>query len=136
MIKSGPRAFRKPNWLHQQKIIISHYCLDMYPINSCRASIILITCEFQGYQITITCMLFTQIILPSFQWGFIFSQVYSLYFFLKFAHLWWFWVLGFWGWGLGLGFWGWGIQLMWFGACGLGPSGLLGVVALYINIKE
>ena len=50
------------------------------------------------------------------------SQVYSLYFFLIFAHLWWF---G--GWGLILGFWGWGFQLMGFGACGVGPSGFFGL---------
>ena len=42
--------------------------------------------------------------------------------------------LGFWG--LILGFWGWGFQLMWFGACGVGPSGFFQVGALYINIKE
>ena len=29
--------------------------------------------------------------------------------------------------GLRLGFWGWGIQLMGFGACGVGPSGFLGL---------
>ena len=42
---------------------------------------------------------------------YIFSQVCSLYFFLIFAHLWWFggWVLGlgFLGWALGFSFWGW-----------------------------
>ena len=27
-------------------------------------------------------------------------------------------------------------QLMWFGACGVGRSGLLGLAALYISIKE
>ena len=42
----------------------------------------------------------------------------------------------FWGLGLGLGFWGWSFQLMGFGACGVGPSGFVGVGALYINIKE
>ena len=77
-----------------------------------------------------------------------FSQGYSLYFFLTLAHLWWFW-----GWGHTciLGFWGWGFQSMGFGACGVGPSGFLGlgfsvdgvwgllgfwVGALYINIRE
>ena len=34
---------------------------------------------------------------------------------------------GFWGWGLVLGFWGCGFQLMGFGACGVGPSGFLGL---------
>ena len=43
-------------------------------------------------------------------------------FFLIFAHLWWFGGRGF--------------QLMWFGACGVGPSGVLGFEALYINIEE
>ena len=33
-------------------------------------------------------------------------------------------------WGLRLSFWGWGFQLMGFGACGVGPSGCFGVVAL------
>ena len=50
----------------------------------------------------------------------LFSQGYSLYFFLKFAH---YGCLEFWRWGLGLGFWGWGFQLMGFGACVVGPSG-------------
>ena len=44
--------------------------------------------------------------------------------------------LGFWGWALGLGLWGWGFRLIEFGACGVGPSGLFGVWALYINIEE
>ena len=34
--------------------------------------------------------------------------------------------LGFWGSDLVLGFWEWGFQWMWFVACGVGPSGLLG----------
>ena len=34
--------------------------------------------------------------------------------------------------GVGLGFGGWGFQLMGFWACGVGPSGLFGVGALYI----
>ena len=54
-------------------------------------------------------------------------------FFLNFAHLWWFGVSGL---GLGLGFWGWGYQSMGFGARGVGPSGFLGVGALYFNIDE
>ena len=69
---------------------------------------------------------------------------YSLYFFLIFSHLWWFWV---WGLGsfigfLGVGcsvyrvFCGWGFQFMGFGACGVEPSGYFGYGALYINIKE
>ena len=37
---------------------------------------------------------------------------------------------------LGLGFWGRGFQLMGFWACGMGPSGFIGVGALYINIGE
>ena len=37
------------------------------------------------------------------------------------------WCLGCWGWGPILGFWGWGFQLMGFGACGVGPSGFLGL---------
>ena len=41
------------------------------------------------------------------------------------------WGLGFWGWGLILGFWGWGFQLMGFVACGVGPSGFLGLGSLY-----
>ena len=53
----------------------------------------------------------------------LFSQGYSLHFFLIFAHLWWFWVLGL---GLILGVWGWGFQLMGFGACGVGPYGFFG----------
>ena len=40
------------------------------------------------------------------------------------------------GWGLGLGFWGWGFQLMGFGASGVGPSGVFGVGALYINVEQ
>mgnify|MGYP001804255686 CR=1 FL=1 len=43
------------------------------------------------------------------------------------------WDLGFWGRGLILGFWGSGFQLMGFGACGVGPSGLFKVGALYLN---
>ena len=35
--------------------------------------------------------------------------------------------LGFVGWGLTFGSWGWGFQLMWFGACGVRPSGFLGL---------
>ena len=53
-----------------------------------------------------------------------FSQVYSSYFFLIFAHLWWFGVLGL---GSYIGFLGWGFQLMGFGACGVGPSGFFGL---------
>ena len=54
---------------------------------------------------------------------YIFSQGYSLYFFLIFVHLWWFGGWGFWGCCLGLDFCGWGFQLMAFEACGLGPFG-------------
>ena len=54
-----------------------------------------------------------------------FSQVYSLYFFLIFAH--------FWGLGVELGFWDWGFQLMEFGAYGVGPSRVFGFGTLYIN---
>ena len=43
---------------------------------------------------------------------------------------------GFWGSGLGLGFLGWGFLLIGFGACSVGHSGLLGVRALYMNIKK
>ena len=39
--------------------------------------------------------------------------------------------LGFWGWVLILGFSGWGFQLMGFGACGVGPSGFLGLGSPY-----
>ena len=39
------------------------------------------------------------------------------------------------GWGPGLDPWGWGFQFMGFGACGVGPSGVFGVGALYINIE-
>ena len=46
------------------------------------------------------------------------------------------WGLGFWCWGLILGFWGWGFQFMGFGACGVGPSVFLGVVACNIIIEE
>ena len=49
-----------------------------------------------------------------------FFQVYPLYFFLIFAHSWWF---G--GWGLGLGFWGWDFQLT--GPVVLGFLGFLGL---------
>ena len=55
---------------------------------------------------------------------YIFSQGYSLYFFLILAHLWWFGVLGL---GSYIGFLGWGFQLMGFGACGVGPSGFFGL---------
>ena len=66
----------------------------------------------------------------------IFSQDYSFYFSLIFAHLWWF---G--GWGLGLGFWGWSLQLMGFETCGVGPVewsllGFFEVGALYIIMEE
>ena len=37
-------------------------------------------------------------------------------------------------WGLELGFWGCGFLLMRFWACGVGPSGVFGVGALYISI--
>ena len=61
-----------------------------------------------------------------------FSQGYSLYFFLICAHLWWFGVgswIGFFG--------GWEFhQLMGFGACGVGPSLFFGVGAPLINIQE
>ena len=62
--------------------------------------------------------------LPLVQVAIFFSQGYSLYFFLIFAHLWWFGVLGL---GSYIGFWGWGFQLMEFGACGVGPSGFFGL---------
>ena len=61
----------------------------------------------------------------------IFSQDYSLYFSLIFAHLWWFR-----GWGLGLGFWGWGFQLMGLGPVEWGLLGFFKVEALYIIIEE
>ena len=60
-----------------------------------------------------------------------FSQGYSLLFFLFLLI---YGGLGFWG--LLIGFKGWGFQLMWFGACGVGPSGFFQVGVLYINIKE
>ena len=64
-----------------------------------------------------------------------FPRVILYNFFLMLAHLWW---LGFRVLGLGshIGFLGLGFQLMWFGACGVGPSGFFWVGALYINIKE
>ena len=56
--------------------------------------------------------------------SYIFSQGYSSYFFLIFAHLWWFGVSGL---GSYIGFSGWGFRLMGFGACGMGPSGFFGL---------
>ena len=41
-------------------------------------------------------------------------------FFLIFADLWWFGVLGL---GLTFGYWGWIFQFIEFGTCGVGPSG-------------
>ena len=43
---------------------------------------------------------------------------------------------GVWGLCLELGFWGLGFQLIGFWACGVRPSGVFGVEALYINIYE
>ena len=57
---------------------------------------------------------------------YIFSQYYSLYFFL-FSIMLIYGGLGFWGWGLGLGFRGREFQLMEFRAYGVGPSGFLGM---------
>ena len=65
--------------------------------------------------------------------GYIFPRVilYTLFSFLLISGR-----LGFWGWDLRSGFCGWGFQLIGFGACGVGPSGFLGVRADYLNIEE
>ena len=64
----------------------------------------------------------------------IFSQGYSLYFFVIFVHLWWF---G--GWGFGVGFFDCvflSFQFIGLGACGVGLSRFFGVGTLFINIEE
>ena len=63
--------------------------------------------------------------------GYIFFQGYSLHLFSSFLI---YGGLGFWGLDLESGFWGWGFQLMGFWACGVRPSGVFEVGALYINI--
>ena len=62
--------------------------------------------------------------------GYIFPQGCSSYFFLKFAHLWWFGVSGLRFW---IGSWGWGFQLKGFRACGVEPSGFLGVAREHLT---
>ena len=65
--------------------------------------------------------------------GYMLGKVMALYFFPRiilyifFLFLLIYGGLGFWGWGLRLGFWGWGFQLRGFWACGVGPSGFLGL---------
>ena len=62
---------------------------------------------------------------------YIFSQVYSLYFFLIFAHLWWF---GVWGFGVGVLYCVFGVGV--FSYWGLGPAvwSLLGFLGMGLSI--
>ena len=116
------QGLQKTDYINKKSLFLI-IAIDMYPINSCRVSIILITSECQGYQITITC----------YSHKLFYLALNEAIFFPRFILCNYFSNLLIYG---GLGFWGWGIQLMWFRACGVGPSGLLGVVALYINMKE